>query len=245
MSKGPVTGSKLLSSCLVAVAGLTIGFGLVATGRMWLSPSSSGGDDRAAGSASGDTNTVAAGAASGSGDERQSDLPGINGQQVAEETGSGPATLIAYADLVPMSGGGPDRLPGGCDSGEVGSFGDRDSGDLRIACNLPEASFGGLYKQFNATAFRGKLVRFSAELRAAGLDGVNSVEGVGAVWIRIDAPSGPVVNNGRSQGIRGTTGWISRDVSVTVPNNASLISVGFWMQGRGELSARNLRFERL
>jgi len=150
--------------------------------------------------------------------------------------------VVSSADLIPMQGGGPDRLPGGCDTGELASSDDGSSSSARITCDLSHAAFGGLYRQVNATAFRGKTVRLSGELKAESLLAVGAVDGVGSVWVRVEAPSGPVVDNGRSQGVRGSTEWTRNEVRVFVPEDATLISIGYWMQGRGQLSARNLRF---
>jgi hypothetical protein len=141
----------------------------------------------------------------------------------------------------PMAGGGPDRLQTTCATGPAEDIG---PGVLRVTCNGEEPGFGGFYRVFDGTAFQGQTVRLSGYLKTDRIEDLNGVEGVGSLWIRIEAPSNTFVNNMRARGIKGSSSdWIPLETVETIPDDAFRIWVGFWMQGRGQLWARDISLQ--
>jgi hypothetical protein len=146
-------------------------------------------------------------------------------------------------DLRPMIGGGPQRLASSCEIGVDGSS-ESDAVALEVICASMEPSFGGWYQQINVEQYQGKKIKFSADLKATGIRPVGGVEGVGSLWVRIGVQgSGPVIDNGMSVGISETTGWLRREIEVDIPLGSQVMRVGFWMQGQGRITARNLNLE--
>ena len=151
--------------------------------------------------------------------------------------------LVLPAGWSPMSGGGPERLQNSCTSGVDQDESSDDQVVMIVRCESSEASFGGLWRAMEAEDLGGKRVRLSAELKAVGIEDIESIEGVGALWIRAETTSAPpIANNMRERGIRGSSSWEQREAVFDVPNDVRSLMVGCWMQGKGNLQVRNFRF---
>lgn len=144
---------------------------------------------------------------------------------------------VALQQMVPMGRGGPSQLRGRCERRTASEP------HIVIACESAEPSFGGMYAQLDATVYRQKRIRFTGELRAHDFINLGGFASVGALWIRIQTDDGPMVNNGAQDGVRASGDWVNKELSVDVPANATMLWVGFWMEGYGQLWARNLRVD--
>jgi hypothetical protein len=80
-----------------------------------------------------------------------------------------------------------------------------------------------LLREFQATAYRGKRVRFSAITRAEKIER-NAALGIGSQGVELG-----------SQPISGTTGWTHQSVIVDIPSNAETIIIGASLSGPGTL----------
>jgi hypothetical protein len=105
--------------------------------------------------------------------------------------------------------------------------------------------FGTLMQNVDAEEYRGKRLRFSAQVKAAGI-----VDWAG-LWMRIDGPTQAGSNapallgfdNMQSRPIKGTGDWKRYDVVLDVPNEAKGIAFGILLTGGGQAWLDDLRFE--
>lgn len=105
-------------------------------------------------------------------------------------------------------------------------------------------AMGSLMQSIAADAFRGKLVRISAELKSRGAER-------GVLWMRVDPDGGHHLRfdnmyQRRTNGpLRGDVDWVQRSIVLDVPDAANSIHYGIMLGGGGELWARNFRVEAL
>lgn len=164
-----------------------------------------------------------------------------------------PASLLAPmpANWSSMAGnGGPLALPGTCELGidSQKSVADRQAYSVRCG-NSVLPSYGGARNTVRTTQFRGKRVRVSAWLMASGIEGVSTpqyahVVGEGGLWIGVGSQKGGMrMDRMQNRTIKGSTDWEFRDFVVDVPDDNNQMFVGFWMQGRGQIWARDFNIE--
>jgi hypothetical protein len=128
-----------------------------------------------------------------------------------------------------------------------------------------QAGYAALYQMFPANDWRGKRIRFTALLRTEGIEDASlpegmtagsrfspsnrrtetgDVKGVGGLWVRVGRQQAAlVVDNMRDRGVVGTTDWAPQEVVLDVPADALSITIGFWMQGRGQIWMTSPSFE--
>ncbi|MDQ3253087.1 MAG: hypothetical protein M3R15_04145 [Acidobacteriota bacterium] len=99
--------------------------------------------------------------------------------------------------------------------------------------------FGTLMQTIKADDYRGKRIRLS------GYAKTNNVEGSGQMWIRIDGEEGALLgfDNMDNRKIVGTTDWKKYELVLDVPENSVAIAFGFFVHGKGEMFADDLRLE--
>jgi hypothetical protein len=125
---------------------------------------------------------------------------------------------------------------GGRDGGAGGFIGGRGS---------QPAGYGTLMQAVAADAYRGKRLRFSAYVKAAG------VGGWAGLWMRIDgrskppSPLPPVLAYDSMQGrpLKGTVDWTRCEIVLDVPLEAELIAFGIVLSGPGRAWIDGLQFE--
>jgi hypothetical protein len=125
---------------------------------------------------------------------------------------------------------------GGRSGGACGFIGGRGS---------QPAGYGTLMQAIAADEYRGRRLRFSADVKAAG------VGGWAGLWMRIDgrpkSPSElpPVLGFDNMQGrpIKGTLDWRRYEVVLDVPAEARVIGFGIVLSGPGRAWLDGLRFE--
>jgi hypothetical protein len=147
--------------------------------------------------------------------------------------------------------GGPLTLPGRCDVGmDSQKFADLPPVYAVRCLNTAVPSWGMAYTTaFDVAQYRGKRLRLSGLLMAAGIEKVpnpqySHVDGEAGLWIALGTPrDGLSTNRMQDRAIRGSTGWETRDFVVDVPVDANQLLVGFWMQGKGQFWMRDLKVE--
>ena len=90
-------------------------------------------------------------------------------------------------------------------------------------------------QMIDATDYRGKRVRFSAHVKAAG------IASWAGLWMRIDGPAVPGspmpamlgFDNMNDRPIKGTMDWTRHDVVLDVPARARAIAFGILLSGPG------------
>jgi hypothetical protein len=104
--------------------------------------------------------------------------------------------------------------------------------------------FGTLMQSIAADDFRGKRVRFSADVRTAG------VAQWAGLWMRVDGarrgqqlPPMLAFDNMQNRPIAGTRGWTRYDVVLDVSAEASGISFGLLLSGAGQAWMEGLRLD--
>lgn len=96
-----------------------------------------------------------------------------------------------------------------------------------------------LMQTFSAAEYRGKRVRFQAQVRT------EEVKGWSGLWMRVDctAKYGCAFYNSEDKPMRGTNGWTLRSVTLDVPLDAKEISFGVISGGGGTSWIDDLRME--
>lgn len=103
----------------------------------------------------------------------------------------------------------------------------------------PEPQGFGTYMQMiDATDYRGKRVRLSAQVKA------QSVADWAGVWMRVDAPNGAsAFDNMQDRPIKGTQDWTNHTVVLDVGNNAVAIAFGVLLSGKGSVWIDDIELE--
>jgi hypothetical protein len=112
------------------------------------------------------------------------------------------------------------------------SSADRARPTRSLRCTAPEPSgFGTLMQAFEAEAYRGKRVRFSADVRAT------DVALSAGLWMRVDSASRQILafDNMHDRPIRGTTQATRHAVVLDVPAEAKHVALGILLKGGGEV----------
>lgn len=115
----------------------------------------------------------------------------------------------------------------------------KSSGRLEsIAVKQPD-EFGTMMQQFKADNYRDQRLKFSGYLKT------EEVDGMAAIWMRIDSSSGDILgfDNMAGRSIEGTTQWNQYSIVLDVPFNSASISFGIILNGKGVVWADGLTFE--
>jgi len=103
--------------------------------------------------------------------------------------------------------------------------------------------FGTLMQDFSAEKYLGKRVRFSAFVKAEG------VQDWAGLWMRVDKDStDPVArtvafDNMQNRAIKGTSDWQKYEVVLDVPQNAAGIYFGILLTGTGAVWLNGVKIE--
>jgi beta-lactamase regulating signal transducer with metallopeptidase domain len=102
-----------------------------------------------------------------------------------------------------------------------------------------EKGFGTLMQPMDPAAYRGKRIRLSAWLKA------EEVETSAQLWMRVDTPAqrGVAFDNMTGRHLSGTSGWTRAVVVLDVDPNASNLSFGVILAGRGRVWISGTKFE--
>jgi hypothetical protein len=164
----------------------------------------------------------------------------------------GPMALAPLpAGWTSMAGnGGPLALPGVCQVGVDSQKSVPGRQLYSIRCmNDVLPSYGGARSTLRTASYRGKRVRVSAWLMASGIQGVPTPQYAGIIgeaglWIGVGSPSNGIrMDRMQNRTIRGTTDWVYRDFVVDVPEDNNQMFIGVWMQGQGQVWARDFNIE--
>ena len=94
-------------------------------------------------------------------------------------------------------------------------------------------TFATMMQSIAAEAYRGQRVRFEGMIRT------EEVDGFAGLWLRIDGEAGQplrfdnMANRVRNGAVRGTSGWVERQVVLDVPEAAQSLHYGLMLSGRG------------
>jgi len=115
----------------------------------------------------------------------------------------------------------------------------RSTRNLTLKCDAEHQGFVGVMQSFSANSYRGQRIRFSALIKAEG------VEGRGGIWMRVDDVGKPnaVLDNMMRRPVTGTADWTPYSVVLDASNEAEAISFGTLLSGKGQLWISDLRFE--
>jgi len=153
------------------------------------------------------------------------------------------ASLIAFAQPVSqlpapwlLSGESPGRYTAGVDQ-DGHQSGTKDAKFLRYASG-GTGSWATLMQQFSAENYRGKRIRFDAEVMTHDTGGA-------ALWMRVDSKRSYATSfyNSSDKVIYGTVNWERRSVVLDVDADATVISLGVIGYGGGESWLRNMHVE--
>jgi hypothetical protein len=127
---------------------------------------------------------------------------------------------------------------------------------LKAKSDAALTGFGTMQQYFSAGQYTGKRVRFSAYIKAQGIDPRPSWESWAGLWMRVvdatqrDFKGGPrvlVLDNmhqtGPDRAIKGTRDWQNYSVVVDVAPNATGIGLGILLSGVGEVWISGMKVE--
>lgn len=115
----------------------------------------------------------------------------------------------------------------------------RGTPNITLKCESELAGFVGAMQNFNATKYRGQRIRFSALIKAEG------IEGWGGIWMRVDDVGKPnsAFDNMQQRPVKGTVDWTPYSIVLDASPEAQGIFFGTLMIGKGQLWISDLRFE--
>jgi hypothetical protein len=99
--------------------------------------------------------------------------------------------------------------------------------------------FATLMQSFKADAYRGKRLRFSANVRAAG------IEQWAGLWMRVDGSTEQMLafDNMQDRPITGTRDWETHSVVLDVPEQSGRVALGILLAGAGQVWMAEARVE--
>jgi hypothetical protein len=128
-----------------------------------------------------------------------------------------------------------------CDAGVDAQMLQGGQRNLSISCGIAERL--KLRQSFEAAPFWGKRVRFSAWVKVADFESIDVIgpqEGAGLFMT-----TGNATGNGQTLTAdgSGTSGWQYRELVMEVPPNTTWVLIGLTLGGKGQVWARDLKFE--
>ena len=133
------------------------------------------------------------------------------------------------------SGSSPNDYETGVDG--KSAFTGASSGYIRSAVPKP-GTFGTYMQIIDATQYRGKRVRMSAQVKT------ENVEDWSGLWLRVDAAGrGVAFDNMQGRPIKGTTAWTPVSIVLDVAPQANALAFGILLAGRGAAWVDDLTFD--
>ena len=116
-------------------------------------------------------------------------------------------------------------------------FNGKKSAYLRSKGLEPEG-FGTLMQTFQARAYLGKRLRYSASVKS------EEVEKWAGLWMRIDGPQVGMLgfDNMQNRPIKGTADWQRYEIVLDVPQESTNIAFGILMEGSGQVWLSDIQF---
>jgi len=114
----------------------------------------------------------------------------------------------------------------------------RDSG-----VDLTGDKYAVLMQSIVADAYRGGKVKLTASLKTEDAD-------AGTIWMRVDRAPGSAIRfdnmlaRKRDGALKGSRGWTARSIVLDVPDEATSIHFGFFLQGYGRVWAKDFSLDR-
>ena len=160
-----------------------------------------------------------------------------------ERTEKGPASFGKNMNFEEKSRTGLAKDWSGGNKGYVISLDDQNphSGTScgKISSNLNTERFGTFLQSIKPDGLRGKRIEYTGYLRT-NVEG----EGAGQLWMRIDADRKPVgFDNMSDRQVQGKTDWKQYKIVLDVPPEATLITFGLMMSGKGSVWADDLELK--
>lgn len=135
-----------------------------------------------------------------------------------------------------MAGSAPRSYETGID--RAVTYSGPPSAYLKSVSQVPPQGFGTLMQSLQAGDYKGKRVRFSAQVKS------ESVTEWAGLWMRVDeGKQVSAFDNMQRRPIRGTTNWTPYAVVLDVSNNATGISFGILLAGTGSVWLNGAKFE--
>lgn len=136
----------------------------------------------------------------------------------------------------------PTGLPSGwlqtgnattCEGSVVAAQGAPTPKAFNIECKPGTEGFSTLMQQISAADYAGKRVRLSAQVHG------DQIAAWAGLWMRADSGQRPgtAFDNMSDRPLRGSFGWQAAEVVLDIPADATTLSFGFLLEGRGQLQA--------
>jgi len=103
---------------------------------------------------------------------------------------------------------------------------------------------GVLQQAFLADEYRGKRIRLSGFLKTENVESIEHVKGGTALWLQIEGVNETLRQaNAKEHTLRGTHGWVRREMEVEVPQTSISVGLGFGLGGRGQVWLSDVQLE--
>jgi RNA polymerase sigma factor (sigma-70 family) len=162
----------------------------------------------------------------------------------------GEAAAVPQADAAPRpgvtrkapkgwakNGNNPQLYEVGVDTNET--LGGYPSAYTKGAGEADESSFGGMMQTISPEAYRGQRVRLSGYIKTDRIsDGAQ-------LWMRVDRPGDRSLQFDNMDGRqpKGTNDWAEYSVVLDVPEKATAVNYGFFVNGSGQMWVNGLKIE--
>ena len=135
-----------------------------------------------------------------------------------------------------LAGSAPQSYDTGVD--QQVTFSSQPSAYLKSVAPVSTQGFGTLMQSFRPDDYRGKRVRFSAQVKS------DSIGAWAGLWMRIDeGQQFAAFDNMQDRPIQGTTDWTPYSVVLDVPQGATGISFGILLAGTGTVWMSGVKLE--
>jgi hypothetical protein len=120
---------------------------------------------------------------------------------------------------------------------------------LKSKPGVETTGFGTMSQYFGATQYAGKRVRFSANIKAEGVDPHGTRASWAGLWLRVDGENHKVLvidnmhQTGTDRAITGTRNWQNYSVVLDVAENATGLGMGILLDGAGAVWISGIKFE--
>lgn len=110
---------------------------------------------------------------------------------------------------------------------------------FNIECKPGTEGFSTLMQHIGSQDYAGKRIRLSAQVHG------ERIAGWAGLWMRADSGQRPgtAFDNMSDRPLRGDFGWQAAEVVLDIPADATTLSLGFLLEGGGQLQATQFRLE--
>lgn len=149
------------------------------------------------------------------------------------------ATALAQPTGLPSGWLQAGSAKGTCEGSVMPAAGAPSPKVFNIECKHGTEGFSTLMQQIGSADYAGKRVRLSAQVRG------DHVAAWAGLWMRADSGQRPgtAFDNMSDRPLKGEFSWQPAEVVLDIPADATTLSFGFLLEGKGRLQATQFQLE--